>query len=274
MVDQPHSSPAELYEPMIARLHQAAQPYAACVVPILGRGGRTQYASKGSGVLLGTYRPQFLLSATHVLEESRKGGVLRMGLGSRVITLAGRFAATEAYGPGALDVGVCVFNESSLDFSEVGWISPGEVQSDSASRTSTLHVVIGFPHTKQASRPINGVLELNAMIHWGRDFNPEQVTAFGYDPSTQLLVEFDKNDITGPRGVTTSADPYGVSGGGVWSSPRPFEEGQGPWKLAGVAIEWREGREKAVLATRVQHALEVISMKSATVAPALSPFIR
>ncbi len=84
MVDLPKSNSEDLYEPTIARLHEAAQPYAACVVPILGRGRRTQYASKGSGVLLGSDRPQFLISAAHVLEESRKGGVLRMALGSRI----------------------------------------------------------------------------------------------------------------------------------------------------------------------------------------------
>jgi len=271
MVDHPDSNASDLYEPMIARLHEAAQPYAACVVPILGRGRRTRYASKGSGVLLGTSRPQFLISAAHVLEESRKGGVLSMGVGSRIVTLAGRFAATESHGPGALDVGVCVFNESSLPFSDVGWISPSEVQPGSAPLSPGLHVVIGFPHTKQASHPVDGVLELDAMIHWGRTVNA--ITTFGYDPSTQLLVEFDKNDIIGPRGVTVSADPYGASGGGVWSTARSSEETARPWELAGIAIEWRKDREKALLATRIQHALQVISAKSTTVADALSPFI-
>ncbi len=165
-----------------------------------------------------------------------------------------------------------MFNESSsLPFSEVGWISPGEVESGSAPLSTDLHVVIGFPHTKQASHPVNGVLELDAMIHWGRTVNP--ITTLGYDSSTQLLVEFDKNDIIGPRGVTVSADPYGASGGGVWSTARPVKEAAGPWKLAGIAIEWRQGREKGLLATRVQHALRVISRESITVAPALTPFI-
>src|SRR6266566_6308912 len=113
MVDHPKSNASDLYEPVIARLHEAAQPYAACVVPILGRGRRTQYAPKGSGVLFGTDQPQFLLSATHVLEESRQGGILHMGVGSRIVMIAGRFAATAAHGPNALDVAICFFTDAA-----------------------------------------------------------------------------------------------------------------------------------------------------------------
>jgi len=256
-------------------LHEAAQPYAACVVPILGRGRRTQYAPKGSGVLFGTDQPQFLLSATHVLEESRQGGILHMGVGSRIVRIAGRFAATVAHGPNALDVAICVFTDGAFTPSSgVRWVKPDELEEASTPPSSSLHVVIGFPHTKQASYPINGVLDLNAMIHWGNGRDAAEISRFGRNPSTHLLVDFDKNDVIGPRGVTTSADPYGMSGGGVWSAPRPLEKGAQPWEFAGIAIEWRKGREKGILATRVQHVLSLIAGKSATMAPALSPFIR
>ena len=201
-------------------------------MPILGRGRRTQYAPKGSGVLFGTDQPQFLLSATHVLEESRQGGILHMGVGSRIVRIAGRFAATAAHGPNALDVAICVFTDRAVTpSSAVRWVKPDELQEASTPPSSSLHVVIGFPHTKQASYPINGVLDLNAMIHWGNGRDAAEISRFGHNPSTHLLVDFDKNDVIGPRGVTTSADPYGMSGGGVWSAPRPLEKGSSRWNL-------------------------------------------
>jgi len=271
--DPPDASQSQPYDPATARLHEVAQPYAACVVPILGRGRKTQYASKGSGVLFGLDQPQFLLSATHVLDETRGGGILHMGVGTRIVSIAGHFVAAQAHGRGALDVAVCVFRDSSTVASPgVRWVSPTGIQRASTPLRSSLHVVIGFPHTKQASYPIDGVLDLNAMIHWGNGRDPAEVSSFGLDPSTHMLLDFEKNKITGPRGVTTSADPYGVSGGGVWSAPEPLRREGHPWELAGIAIEWRKGPEKAILATRVQHVLTLFAGYSASVAPILKPF--
>ncbi len=268
-----HDPPSqELYDATTAQLHRVAQPYAACVVPIVGRGRRTHYAPKGSGVLFGLDRPHFLLSAAHVLEETRDGGFLRMGFGSRIESIAGRFASTDAAGRGALDVAICVFGEgTNLSTPGVRWVIPGGIQEPPAALTSAPHVVIGFPHAKQAEGPVDDVLDVNAMIHWGAGRDAAEVAKWGHDPGTHLLVDFDKNKVFGPRGATTSVDPYGLSGGAVWSAPDPHDAAK-PWMLVGIAIEWRKGRERAILATRVPFALRVLA-RARSVATAIEPFI-
>jgi hypothetical protein len=150
-------------------------------------------------------------------------------------------------------------------------VRPAEIQKASAPAVETSHVVIGFPHTKQASQPRNGVLDLNAMIHWGAGRASAEVSRFGLDPSTHLLVDFEKNDVLGPGGATTSADPFGMSGGGVWSAPTPFQDTT--WELAAIAIEWRKEREKALLGTRAQHVLTIFAGHSRAFAALLRPFI-
>src|SRR5207247_9768992 len=100
-----------------------------------------------------------------------------------------------------------------------------ELQEASTPPSSSLHVVIGFPHTKQASYPINGVLDLNAMIHWGNGRDAAEISRFGRNPSTHLLVDFNKHYVIGPRGVTTSPDLHGMHGGGVCSAPGPLDKG-------------------------------------------------
>ena len=224
-------------------------------------------------MLFGIEEPQFLITAAHVLEESRVGGSLNMGIGSRILAMTGRFASTEADATGAPDIGVCVFPvRSNLVSPEISWITPAEIEHSATDVGSRLHVAIGFPHTQQASRPVNGVLDLNAMIHWGNSLSRDAVSRFGHNPNTHLLVEFDKNEIIGPGGATTSVDPYGMSGGGIWSAPRPLDQGGHPWRLAAIAIEWLKGPEKALLGTRIQHALETMS-RGFTIAAVLSPFV-
>lgn len=228
------------------------------------------YASKGSAVLFGIDRPSFLLSAGHVLEETRDGRVLSMGIGSRVRQVAGRFLAAPS-GPGELDVAICVFsNWADPPAPDVNWVRPAEVQKAAAPVSDAPHVAIGFPHTKQRSQPRNGVLDLNAMIHWGKGRASADVARFGLDSASHLLMDFEKNDVLGPGGATVSADPYGMSGGGVWSAPAPLTAA---WELAAIAIEWRREREKALLGTRVQHVLSAFAVHSSAFAALLEPFV-
>ena len=265
------------HNPVLARLHRAAQPYAACVVPLMGRGHRTTYAPRGSGVLFGKDRPQFLLSATHVVEKTRDGETLLMGIGTRIMKLGGSFVATPAKGKGALDVAMCSFPDrtaNALDWSGVRWIRPDDILWDKDIVHSAQHVAIGFPHTKQAEYPIDGVLECNAMIHWGSGREPSEVEKLGHSPVTHIMIDFDKNDILGPGDATTSADPYGMSGGGVWYAPDPLRVGRPPWQLSAIAIEWRKGgREKAFLATRVAQSLLLLAQESETARGALRSFL-
>jgi hypothetical protein len=194
-----------------------------------------------------------------------------MGIGRQIKSVAGRFFALPS-GQGEPDVAICAMSNWSDDSdSEVQWVRPADIQTADAPIAPGLHVVIGFPHTKQASKPVGGVLDVNAMIHWGEALPDPTLVRVGLNPATQLLVEFNKNEILVPGGATTSADPYGVSGGGIWSAPRPFDQAR--WRLAAIATEWRRDREKAMLGTRLQKALRTIAQESRTFATLLAPYL-
>lgn len=236
-----------------AVLDAAARPYVQCVYPLFSK-GRGGYHSEGSAVLAGRDRPELLISASHVLAK-RKAQALYLGLNEQLLALNGQFRVLPSEGDDAPDVGVCMLDDSTIrEADATAFVAPADVlHVDIADPAS--YVLVGYPHTKQSTFVRDGVLDATAMIFASHSVSATRIRELGFRPSSDLLVEFDKRDVVGPRGRFNAPDPTGASGGGVWYAPHPWRDASEQWRLAAIAIEWHRTRGKFIRATRLGWAL-------------------
>ncbi len=254
-------------------LLRVSQPFIDAVWPLYREGDRSPLEHLGSSVLLRAGEEWFLLSAAHVLNERRTRQVY-LGLGQDLYELNSRFFSTSDE-HGAPDLAVSFLETEFVQAAG----NPGHVRAEDVlvvpqKIERTVHVVVGFPHTKQPKGPKkSGELPARPMTHAGHSMLHDKIRDLGYDPSIHVLIEFDKKASYRASGRGMPPHPYGLSGGGVWAVPDLLRISSPMARLAAIGIEWRRDL-KCLVASRVQPCLALIARHRPELLPRLAPLLQ
>ncbi len=214
----------------------------------------------GSAVLLRLRDEPFLITAAHVLDKTR-GGALRVATPRGIRTVYGKRHVTRKPANGGrdgdkLDIAVLHLASSVAsafpDSAFATWsdLSP---RPDQAPPESLL--LVGYPVTTQPVQRTRGVLEASEYRLLAAPLPSASYAVLGLSTDQSILASFTKNDSYRVTGRSTAPDLYGMSGCGLWFISGPAGSPRARPKLAGIAIEWRRGRLKCIVATRLIVAL-------------------
>ena len=198
------------------------------VVPILGA-LKGKPVIVGSGVLLNLPGRAFFVTAGHVIESVP---LFIFDANRELKPLEGEFFKEVNFDLAALPLtGV-----QQIDFSNNRFFTQADVRT-AQPHSEQYATIVGYPSTKTRIMEGNFV---DTKMYSMADFVREEKNG-------RLFVKFDKRRVTfeKPRRWITAPDPYGMSGGAIFSVPvlsiaPTFASGA---KLAGIATHWRFQRK-------------------------------
>lgn len=226
----------------------------------------------GSGVLVRAGHFVFLLSAAHVADLI-KSGPHYFGVGDSMVPLPQlRFTTKQAEGSmngDQVDLAYWVLDPiQAARTKSLHSLEPGDIDRDVRPFSSDFFLLYGYPCSRQS-----GQLDGNDLSAITYSFLTEECTREEYAAATvlarqNLLIDFNKKDAWRGESRVTAPNLYGVSGGGAWRLPGLGDPVPGEPKLSAIAIEWRRGRVKAVLATRIGVWIAAVASNLPGVGPA------
>lgn len=209
-----------------------------------------------SAVLVKVSDKHFVLTAGHVL-DARSSSPLYVGSGNAVVLLQGRHMSTLFPVGGQreqdrIDIGiVCLAEEAARGLKEDEFLTLGDLAILDAARTTGHYVFAGYPSSKHKRSIKNEEAEATLYSFIADSAPQKDYQDAGLDPSTSLLLRFDKRKLWCPTGRVMGPDLFGVSGGGVWFLDDVFAVTPHKPFLVAIAVEWWKKQPKRVLATKV-----------------------
>lgn len=243
-------------------------PHASAIFPILllpPHGGHAEHI--GSGVHLRVAGRSILLTAAHVTDHRHRGSLCIPGP-KGVTKFAGSigFSLLPDGSPrnhDRVDVGYLVPITDS-DFQLAAEYAPLELETldlTAQDEGRTFHLVAGFPLARKWAKFRNGEHIGSRLNFVGLACTASECAAAGYDPITNLLVEYHINKAIYPEGDRANPpSPRGMSGGGVFQigvdeSGRPDSSTA---RLVGIMHTFDE-REHIFVATRLDVVLRLLA---------------
>lgn len=208
-----------------------------------------------SAILVRFGYEHFLLTAAHVLDD-RSDYDLYFGSSEVVRLLDGSIACTLPPTAGErrddkIDIGIVHLSEQTIrDMKEGEFLTLADLGILDTATTTGCYLFAGYPASK--NKPSIGE-EVQAVLN---SFLADPASLKDYksadlDPSSSLLLRFNKRKLWISSGRVTGPDLFGVSGGGVWSLCDQSAVTQHKPLLVAIAIEWWKEQQKCVLATKV-----------------------
>lgn len=226
------------------------------VHPIYVEGKNVTPFLVGSGILLRVAEDVFLITAAHVVDENRDNAIYTIGQFGTT-PLEGRFyrnaSELKDHSDEPFDIGVLHLNaETTIALGRVTELLPIQCASAQSRPTRRLHLIIGYPHTK------NRKLDFRRKKVFPKTFryysllaSAKRHVSLGVDTATHLLLDFERRHVMPFGGHDqTAPHPAGVSGGAVWTNCF------GEPKLVAILTDWKH--RDSFLAVRMSLAIEMI----------------
>ncbi len=220
-----------------------------------------------TGVLYQVADHHFILTAAHWLRDIIQHNILLFiptyGAADPGIPLVGAlFHTTEKE---IRDVGVIHLDEATAEKlkSRKEFLRHGKVCISDADPEG-LYVVFGYPE-EWFGRTADSELITRPLPYFCQRYSGETMPDSGYDPQLHMALGFDRNVVTTQDySRQTLPTARGMSGCGIWRVADCSKEGVERWstkelRLVGIQHTWCNER-KYLLGTRIQYALQVVSM--------------
>jgi len=204
----------------------------------------------------------FLLTAAHVLDNFLDYD-LYFGSGQKVKFLEGSPICTlPPTGRGRkedkFDLGIVhLSRETVKDMEEGDFLILSDLDILDTPTPSRFYMFAGYPATRN-KRSIGEEVKAVLYTFLASPGTLKDYQSADLDPTSSLLLRFNKKKLWCPSGPVTGPDIFGVSGGGVWAlccRPGVMEPDA---RLVAIAIEWWHRQQKYVLATKIHIILAVI----------------
>lgn len=223
--------------------------------------------SEGSGVLFALGEIRFLLTAAHVLEHLRDGGLTAQAGG--VLAYIGGDVTylydTTQRQPGEDLVDVRIVRLTGQDWLSTplaGFLRWDELDHEPAIPQRHAFALLGYPSSKQPARPRGTSMEAYAYRLLGLECDISVYRKEGANPDLSLLIGFDKRRTWSPEGQVTAPHLYGASGCGLWRFGRRMRDATEPQRLSAIAVRWeRHAKVKHVRGTRIRPILAAIAQR-------------
>jgi hypothetical protein len=238
------------------------------VVPIYEDDGRGRPKLFGSGLLVGTHKGTFLVSAAHVFDPLRVGRPLYLYPDPKLkLRLTGRHYLTNPKKGGSrnddrLDVGVLKLEGvacppyPSVDKFPLPITA---LLSGAVPRIRKQYLVLGFPGSKSEVDVARRQVEARPYGNLCRSVPAERYEKLGLSTDSHIVLEFNRKRVRGSTGQTqTFPEPGGMSGSPVWllwDTEGPNDPQETP--TVGILIEHSKS-EQVLVATDVGFAIEMI----------------
>jgi hypothetical protein len=241
---------------MLAQMNSLMPRVLAATAPVFSFDQLANPVFLASAVLVKVSNEHFALTAGHVL-DARSASPLYVGSGNTVVLLQGHHMSTVPPVAGQreqdrIDLGIVRLSEETVrGLKEDEFLTLADLAILETATTTGHYVFAGYPSSKH-KRSIKNEEAEAALYSFISDPAPlEDYQRAGLDPSTSLLLRFDKQKLWCPSGRVIGPDLFGVSGGGVWFlDDAPAATPRKPLLVA-IAVEWWQKQPKRVLATKI-----------------------
>jgi hypothetical protein len=202
------------------------------VIPIIGEHNGSPILL-ASAVLLLLQNRHFMVTAQHVLDENKTTTLYFFGGTGEPIPLLADFFIERK-----LDIAICDLSPDQVNsLSHKLFLTNRNFRTKAQARQRTYAAVVGYPATKTKVLPGTTFVdsEMFSMANFVRS-----------EGRGQIFVTFEKKRVTyvDVRRQLTAPDPYGMSGGAIFSMPVTGLAmlQKTPAVLAGIATHWRRSR--------------------------------
>lgn len=232
--------------------------------PIVQEDARGELELVGSSVLISFAEARFLVTANHVLSR-RQNNTLFVGVSPEIVEVTGQSIALCTTGAQSetedhVDIGIVrLEGEAWASVSSRSFASWPELDVRPPVLARQSYALTGFPYSY--NKKMVEHLRLNAIAYKAIGLECTEVAyqCVGRNPTTNLMVGFDRNAMWGEQGIKTAPDLYGVSGSGLWRFGRRVRDATSAPLLSAIAIEWqKKGRNRHVLGTRMPVVIEAM----------------
>jgi hypothetical protein len=231
------------------------------VCPILRADERGRPELAGSSVPFQVERMRFLFTAAHVLDDPDRAPYV---FGRR--TPDGRIQIVELTHeridtvppPGGrdddhVDAAILLLSDDAANAVACNhpFLGPQHLDVAGCSSAEDHYAFIGYPQSRFERRPENR-LKLAGAMYRLTGATEDKYSQLELDSSIQIIANYDPQPFIDRDGKRkTPPEPYGISGGGIWTLQTKQSESVGfhDPRLAGVAIEWKT-QDKAVVGVR------------------------
>ncbi|MEX2206661.1 MAG: hypothetical protein WEF50_10585 [Myxococcota bacterium] len=219
----------------------------------------------GSGVLLSLGDETFVLSAAHVVDTLDWGALMLPGV-SGFVEFGGNFHRRpmepgKSRNEDAIDFAFLrlapeTVAELSPEFRPLGWQDLGLFETLGE---GDLYTFAGFPASRTKVR--RRVVQSELFKYTGGAASDALYQETGFDPELHIAMMFNiARCVVGGEKIQATADPHGVSGGGIFSWPKTVREGPSeaaPRRLVGIAHTYRK-RPGCLVGTRINGCVAAI----------------
>jgi len=240
-------------------------PLASAIVPILiirPRAGHAEHI--GSGVHLRIAGKSIILTAAHVTDHRHNGSLCIPGA-KGLTKFAGKIGFNlmqngSARNQDRVDLGYLIPSNDDLA-TEFAPLDLETLDLTNNAQERLFHLIAGFPLSRKWAKFRNGEHTGSRLYFVGISFTDSECAAAGYEPSTNLLVEYHLDKAIYPEGDNANPpSPRGMSGGGVFQigadlSGRPDSSTA---RLVGIMHSFNE-RENIFVATKLNIALRLLA---------------
>jgi hypothetical protein len=238
-------------------------------VPLYGEDNQGTSKLRGSAFIIRHLGKNYLVTANHVLDERKEGGVHCFVGPNKIMKIVGHKFFTEPKNPGledSIDIAVVQLTTNVLPYEKSAWefihLAPPMLP-----RSSKNYLVAGFPETKNITRNFDKKVDSQPYIYIGNSPSCEVYERLGIGEATHILVDFNRK--IGIGNLKENADfpkPVGMSGGPIVAFefapafPHGFVFG-----VVGVATNHKKNEKliKGTDAQYVRHAIERLHVATA-----------
>jgi hypothetical protein len=251
-------------------------PFDSLIPLFLWQRSTNDLAAVGSCVWVDIEGEQFLLTAAHVTDHRNEDQILLLPVGDQIVPIDGMFAEIGRHGERsreslAVDAAYFHVRPEMAERLRPQYFPIGRVGIDMLDqfRKDDLYSIAGYP---AAAAKITGdgcSAEFFGLI--GAATHETIYRKLGYLREVHVLIKFNVRRSRMIRGsATTTPEPWGMSGGGIFSWPRdanPFEPNPNP-RLVGIVTDWNQ-RRAIFIGTQIYFFIKMIDLNN----PGLVPLV-
>lgn len=240
-------------------IHRYLQRLVCPIVRAADERGRPELA--GSSVPFKVEGMRFLFTAAHVLDDrERTPYVFGKTIDGRTEVVELRPEGIETVPPPEgrnhdhVDAAVLLLSDEAANAvaCKHPFLGPEQLDVNGRSSSEDQYAFIGYPQSRFDRRPENRVKLGGAMFRLS-GATEDKYRDLRLDSSLHIIANYDPKTVLDNRGNKIKPpEPYGTSGGGIWTLRTKESESVGfhDPKLAGIAIEWRQ-QDKVMVGVRV-----------------------
>jgi hypothetical protein len=245
-----------------ARINKIEHSLSKCICPIYSINEKNAPELLGSSVLLKVSKLHFLVTAAHVIKENKNSTLYLFGR-TKLIELIGTVYTT----PFNVSINS---KESKNEFAfmllddltiqeliHFEYLNNTDIEPNDYPHEKKLYTFVGYPASKNKPRYDIKSIKRSVFSFTNNSCGISDYIKLGVEQYSHINISFDKyKGIDNQGRIKIMPDPWGMSGGGIWSSIdlSSFPLKYNP-KLVGIGIEYHK-KEKIMLGIKISLVIE------------------